>query len=275
MDDLVRFFVEGVSVRAVDAGARSATFAAATENGVDTQRGKEYLRMAGADLSRYVKNPIVLDTHDRYSLDAIIGKAIVKVVGRELLATLTFGTTERGNLAWQLVKDRMVNALSIGFVPDPSAILDLQPGQTDGTGDSKIVGPGRVIKKWTLFEISMVPVPVDAAATRRAMQNTGGQPVVVPVPHPARPAAPEQTLAEQIRALAPHGISQHSVDSIVLECDSLAAARKRLLEEHAKLLTPVGTPEPASALSKFEREKLKAPALDDPTLLRSLCSPGT
>jgi len=163
-----RALLDEVEVREIDEDARKATFVAATENGVDTALGREYLRMPGIKLQRYRKNPVVLDAHNRWTAGAVIGKAAVKVKGRELMAEITFATTRRADEVWQLVVGGFLKALSVGFIPDRSKVLDLGEGETDGEGATLIQGPARVVKSWVLFELSVVPVPADADALRRS-----------------------------------------------------------------------------------------------------------
>lgn len=164
---------EDVTVRGIDEKARSATFVAATETGVRSYYGREYLRMAGARLQRYRSNNVVLDAHNRYEVGAIIGKAEVKIdaENRQLLATITFAETDRAETVWQLVKGGFVKALSVGFIPDESKTVRLEEGQTDGEGDNQVQGPARVVKAWELFEISVVPVPADPNALRRMLER--------------------------------------------------------------------------------------------------------
>lgn len=164
--------LEGVAVRSIDEKTRTITYVAATENGVRTYSGMEYLRMAGARLKRYRSNPVVLDTHNRFEVGAIIGRAKVTIEGRELIAEVTYATTDRAETAWQLAKGDFVRTLSVGFIPNRTKMRVLQDGETDGEGDSQIQGPAIVQKEWELFEISVVPVPADPNALRRMLERS-------------------------------------------------------------------------------------------------------
>lgn len=157
-----------VAVRSLDEKTRTATFVAATEVGVRTWEGREHLRMAGARLTRFKANPVVLDGHDRSQVGAIVGRADVKVEGRELLAIVTFADTARAETAWQLVRGGFLRAVSVGFIPNRERTVELRDGETDGVGESMITGPAKVVKEWELFEISVVPVPADAGALARS-----------------------------------------------------------------------------------------------------------
>jgi HK97 family phage prohead protease len=316
-DVISRGIIEQVDVRGINEEKRTASFVAATENGVMTWGGKEYLRMKGANLKRFRSNPVVLDTHNRMELSAVIGRADVKVEDRALTCDITFAKTPRGEEAWQLVKDKMVRALSVGFIPDPKRTLVLNDGETDGEGDSQITGPGRVIRSWELYEISVVPVPADPDTLRRSLlspmsplspiepgptvspvtgngagqnqeartmatQNPGQPPEPAPKAMPQAPAVvvPPQETAEEtrvrgIRALSFPGL-EPMVQRCVLEGSSIEDARKRLLEESAKTLAPVGTPEAPAPAPKAEGQPQVRQLKDvpDDEFVRSICAPS-
>jgi len=163
--ECTRALLDTVEVREINDEKRAATFVAATENGVDTWQGREYLRMTGGDFARYRRNPVVLDTHNRWEAGAIVGQAAVKVEGRKLVAVVTFAETERAETIWQLVRDGFLRALSVGFLAHEVEVL--AEGEMSGRGANRIEGPARVVVKWELYEISVVPVPADAEALRR------------------------------------------------------------------------------------------------------------
>lgn len=155
-----------LSRRSIDEATRTATFIAATEGGIDTWMGKEYLRMSGCKLDRYNANPVFLDSH-RYETSSVIGKTAIAVDGRQLIARVTYATTPRAEDVWQLVKTGFLRAVSVGF--NPLTFRELLDGETDGEGDARVMGPGVVINEWELFELSQVPIPADKdALIRRA-----------------------------------------------------------------------------------------------------------
>lgn len=158
-------FVSDCQVRAIDEDKRTAIFVAATEGGVETWEGIEYLRMSGIDLARYKRNPIVVDSHNIYESGAVIGRAFVKIEGRDLVATVTFATTVRAEELWQLVRDDFLRAVSVRF--RPLEIEEVGEGKSSGRGDNKIEGPARVVKRWELYELSLVSLPADPDALRR------------------------------------------------------------------------------------------------------------
>lgn len=267
-----------LTLRAVDEKARKATFVAATENGCDGYKGKEYLRIDGMDLSRYAKNPVVLDSHDRYSIESIIGRADMKKEGRQLIADVTFAQTDKGEQAFSLVKSGMLNAGSVGFIPDRASIRELTDGEEDGEGEYAIKGPGRILKKSQLFEFSLCPVPADPDALRRSLHKEDRSMEVkkeVATPAPQAPAnEPDDRsvykVTRDIRALAGDNEHLQSIaERCILEGKDVDTARKEMLAEHTKRSAPVGTPEAPKEEKKEEKKDEKREVTDD-VLCRTL-----
>lgn len=287
--------------RSLDEQSRSASYVASTERAVNVGWGApEVLRMTGARLQRFRKNPVVLDTHNRFDLGSVIGRADVKVQGRELHATITYANTERGNLAWSLVKDGMVRAVSIGYSVNPQRVTRLREGETDGEGDSLVTGPANVVREWTLLEVSNVPIPADEDAVRRsfyeaipeegtmasnisltaAMGERGEAQTPAPTPAPAAPVvkapAPVAEIEEEraaraleatkraVLAICPRGLEGFA-EGLVLEGKSLEECRKALLAERARTLAPVGTPEPPKVEAETTANRGEKPLPADVT----------
>jgi HK97 family phage prohead protease len=265
---------------ALDDAKRTATFVVATERPVRMWHGVEVLRVSGADLKRFRKNPVVLDTHNAWSIKSILGTAKVRVEERQLLADITFDTTPEGEAAWQRVKSGSLRATSIGYAVDRSKTKQLAEGETDGSGDSLVTGPAWVSKKWGLFEITLCPVPADEDAVRRSFYSggasRGSKTMKYPTsenddgaedgaekrtPQPA-PKSKEELDAErdariaklraeqraaidtQIRGMAPAALKDVA-EQCVLDGLSVEEARTALKKAQAERNKPVGTPEPA------------------------------
>ena len=163
-----RALIEGVETRDIDAEKRQVTFVAATENGVETYVGREYLVMEGADLRRFRKVGTILDTHDRWTVGAVIGKPVqTDVEGSDLVMKVEFAKkTQRSEDAWQLVSTGFVKTMSIGYRYDQKNVEVLREGER-WSGNEKMVGPGIVVRQWELLEASVVSVPADEEARRR------------------------------------------------------------------------------------------------------------
>lgn len=172
------FMRREMQMRGIDAATRTAVFVAATEAPVPMGYGPpEVLRMAGADLTRYQDanrwGPF-LDAHNRGSVQSIIGKARAEVAGNRLMARVTFDTTPEGEGAWARLNSGSLTSLSIGYAVDQASVRRIERGQSDGEGCSRVEGPASVVGRWTLLEISAVPVPADRnAVLTRGVHGAG------------------------------------------------------------------------------------------------------
>jgi HK97 family phage prohead protease len=105
----------------------------------------------GMIADNYLKNPVVLYAHD-YS-DLPIAKCTeLKAIDTGVLASVQFpdeGTYPKADQVYNLYKQGILNAWSIGFMP-------LEFDENDAGGHT--------FTKWELFEFSAVPVPDNAEA---------------------------------------------------------------------------------------------------------------
>lgn len=115
------------------------------------------LRMAGANLDRFSKSPVILWAHDYNSVP--IGRATAWVDGDSLMADIEFDQND--SFARKIEKkyrDGFLSAVSVGF--------DFNRIDRDGT-----------VNDWQLLEISAVPVPMDPdallARQRTALRSLG------------------------------------------------------------------------------------------------------
>ena len=158
-----------LQIRGIDTDKRTAGFIAATETAVDMGWGlRESLRMDGLDLTRFEKNPVLLDSHNMWEASAVIGEAPVRVKDGLLLAEARFAETDRADDIWRLVRDGFLRTVSIGY--DVRKHLELAEGAEDGD----IRGPAVIATDWELFEVSMVPIPADEDAVRRSYYQARG-----------------------------------------------------------------------------------------------------
>lgn len=141
-----RLYVPGaVDQRALEVdGTGPIPFIAATEgrkaDGID-------LRMDAADLSRYAANPVVMYGHQYYGRESLpIGRAETKIDGKRLLADVQFDLDDPfAATCDRKVRNMFLNAVSIGF-------------------EAHDIGQDGVPERWELFEISLVPLPLDPDA---------------------------------------------------------------------------------------------------------------
>ncbi len=114
-------------------------------------RQHEIVTAGGWQLKNYCANPVVLDSHRYDSIEHIIGRAEVRDVERGLEADITFAGTDKGRMAEQLVREGMLKAVSVGFLP-----LKIEQSKDDKE-------PLKHLEK-ELLEISVVAVPADPEA---------------------------------------------------------------------------------------------------------------
>lgn len=141
-----RLYVHGaVNKRALEVdGTGPIPFIAANEgrmaDGLD-------LRMETLDLSRYEANPVVMYGHDYFGRESLpIGRSEMKVDGKKLLADVQFDLDDEfAAKVDRKVRNMFLNAVSVGF-------------------DAHDIGQDGVPARWELFELSVVPLPMDPGA---------------------------------------------------------------------------------------------------------------
>lgn len=121
--------------------------------------GAFYERLEVSDsslnLERLNNGAPLLDSHRDGSLSDVIGKVErAWIEGSEAMAEVRFANTEAGNLAMQLVKDGIVNSVSVGYRIDE---------MRDDTKDGENVRT-YTATKWTPFELSAVSLPAEIGA---------------------------------------------------------------------------------------------------------------
>lgn len=272
-----------VSIRSINEEKRECEFVASTESPVETWNGREVLRMVGCKLDRYRSNPVFLDTHNGSTIQNVLGSASdVSVEGRELIARMRFSESGKGALAWDLVREGHVKAVSVGYRVNPEKVRRLRAGETSDGAE----GPCSVAYEWELYEISLVPVPADERALARGEAEVssgestytlgtitadkatgvvqsaepatrGGQvandvkpetPAAKPEEARASSDLPEEVTRRRLLAIFPD--MQNEITRCMAKGLDFDAARKALLGEFETRNKPLGTPEPAQQTKK-------------------------
>ncbi|MBZ9615304.1 HK97 family phage prohead protease [Clostridium estertheticum] len=115
--------------------------------------------MAGADLTNYLNNPVIIANHNYGYTEkpSVIGRALdVKIVGSKMIFKIQFAETENGKEWFYLYSNKYMNASSIGFIPK-----EYKPNDQGGYD----------FTKWELLELSMVAVPCNPNAVQRAYED--------------------------------------------------------------------------------------------------------
>jgi HK97 family phage prohead protease len=160
-------------VRALpDDDSRTVSFIISDES---IDRHNSVIRAAAWDLEPFRMNPIAGWGHAVYggfrapNPDDIIGKWDVRIEGKELVGDLTFEDAETNPKAEKLfnkVRNGTLNAVSVGFFPNE------QPTKGDEEkGEQRDVLYYQKEKSVELAEISIVPIPSNKNARRKAFEN--------------------------------------------------------------------------------------------------------
>jgi len=112
-----------------------------------TDRDGEIIKQAGWDLTNFNKNPVLMVAHNYQEFP--IGKATnISVEGNQLIFKAVFSkATQKAREAYELVKEGILSAFSVGFIPREYDAKDQN-----------------TITKAELLEISLVPVPANPEA---------------------------------------------------------------------------------------------------------------
>jgi HK97 family phage prohead protease len=151
-------------VRSLNEASRSVDVVASTE-AVDSYN--EVVSLSW-DLRRYLQNPVVLYGHNSRALP--VGKASnVRVSDGALRATITFATeaaNPEAERVWQLVREGILNAVSVGFVPG-----SVRSETRNGVAVT-------VLDNNELHEISVVPIPANSEALMKAKAAGAANPAL-------------------------------------------------------------------------------------------------
>jgi len=163
MTDMLRKLYQ-TTVKAVDELTYEATI---TTGAVD--RDGQIVRPEGLDIGNYMKNPVVMYGHD-YTQLPVAKSLAVRPEGDTLVARFQFppeGTYEFADTVRRMWAGGFLNATSIGFMPIHAVNAD-----GDEAGDMGMLGriAGVTIDKGELLEFSIVPVPSNQEALRRAVE---------------------------------------------------------------------------------------------------------
>jgi len=115
--------------------------------------------MAGADLTNYKLNPVIIANHNYGYTEkpSVIGRALdVNIVGSKMIFKVQFAETDNGKEWFYLYSNKYMNASSIGFIPK-----EYKPNDQGGYD----------FTKWELLELSMVAVPCNPNAVQRAYKD--------------------------------------------------------------------------------------------------------
>jgi hypothetical protein len=137
-------------------------------------RMDEVIMQSGWQLDNYMKHPILLSSHDYYSLRSQIGKAeSIKVTESGLEAKFKYFTgkgNDEADWGFRLVKEGIA-AYSVGFKPTKMVFGDDLEADEDITDEIKSTDPRVVYKEQELLENSQVVVPCNQNALMNSYES--------------------------------------------------------------------------------------------------------
>lgn len=133
----------------------------ASDESID--RYQEVVKLDGWSLKNYLANPVVLDSHNYWSVGAILGKSTkLTIEDGKMRNRVKFALDNPlGAIAYKMAKAGFINSESVGFIPTE---------WKNGVGPNE---PRRTYLKQELLEISLVPVPANPGATIEASLKSG------------------------------------------------------------------------------------------------------
>lgn len=153
-----------------DDDTRSVEVVGATEDPAlvwDWDRGiiNEVLLMSGLEMPK-TRKVVLLDSHDRYSTRSIIGSfRDMGVEGGKLVGKAHFSQTPEGEGPAQKIREGHLTDFSVGYrVMRKKWIEDGKATEIDGRTFN---GPLQVVTKWSIRELSAVPIGADQNAKAR------------------------------------------------------------------------------------------------------------
>lgn len=140
---------------------RQADFVISTE-AEDTYR--TIFEIAGWNLERYNRNPVVIYVHDTMSSDPdlVIGTSVVRIEGNELVATVTFEDADNNPLAEKVFRKVQAGILRMASIG--ADIHEARWGDFDKGEDPDVLR----FTKMDLLEWSIVPVGSNPEALKRS-----------------------------------------------------------------------------------------------------------
>ncbi len=162
----------------IDEAARTVPAILATENPVrvfDWERGavvNECLLMSGMHIRGGGDNVVMLDSHDRSTVQKILGRSRnLKIENARLVSLRCFDEDDDSKRAFGKVRSGSLCDGSIGYVVRASQWVE--PGVKATIGGREFQGPLKVCTDWELIEDSVTPIGADPDAVMREYAAAG------------------------------------------------------------------------------------------------------
>ncbi len=158
----------GFKIKEIDESARSFLAVASTE---EVDRDGDLIRVAGWDLSNFLKNPVIPWAHD-YTRPPVAKAEMAEVSDGRLVFRPVFpnpGDYPFADTVWKLYRDGFLRAFSVGFKPLKWEWVEREGARGPGVR-------GRDFVEQELWEISACVVPANAHALIAAKLAQGPTP---------------------------------------------------------------------------------------------------
>lgn len=267
-------YVSAAFVKASDDNGQKVYSFKFTSASVD--RDGEIITLDGWHFDDYLRNPVILDSHDYYGgIEAIVGRCIaIRRLEDAWECDIVFSESPKGKLAQQLVDEGNLRAVSVGFKPKA---IKREPNQP----------PVHTEKE--LLEISVVPIPSNRDATRtRSATALLAAPIKFAAGGKDFNSCLAQSTLDEDRWRFYHALSE-ALREIIEDKDltpeaKLAAANANLAQFHAALLAMIGqaigsaeygpqtetlTPEPPKSAGAIETKAGRTLSAKNEALLKT------
>jgi len=147
---------------------------------IDEDRDGDIVMPGGMSMARFSKNPVVMCQHDYSELP--VGKAIkISVTEDAILSKTKFASTTKGKEVYQLFKEGILRAFSIGFVINKALIRGTDAFKQFVAERKLVIGEGvrRIITQAELLEYSCVNIPANPSALVMQVSEKQAVPEVV------------------------------------------------------------------------------------------------
>lgn len=172
------------------------------------------------DLSRVEGMPL-LDNHRRSGLADVLGVArAARIEGGQLI--LTVQVSERADPVWRDIKSGIIRNVSVGYAVDAF----------EDSVDPETGARTRTVTRWTLIEVSLVPVGADGGAKTRSLPMTTSSPETTQSTQTPPPAPVNRAeINGEIRALGEtFNLPSETVNGLIDRGASIDEARSAAVE---------------------------------------------
>lgn len=229
------------SIRAIPESARdddrSVEFVLSTEQPVVMRTWEhgdinETLIASGVQIPDNRQVPL-LDTHNRYSVEDVLGSVReIRVEGKQVVGRAFFAKSQRAFDSFVKVRDGHVTDISVGYRNEDATLIP--EGQRATVAGREFEGPALVVTRWSLKEASLAPIGADSQAKARA-EDQPATPAARAVEQIQQEATPMPNETPIQSPPVPPVIDERQLKDAVAKAQSEAKARTMEIVEACRL----------------------------------------